>query len=134
MPSGSLRTARPQTAQDLFKPIRCESNQIKVKTAEFEIMQLTAQQIGVPTPPRGQFIVGQAIGLLLLLAPALRDDHRDRYRQPQLRRSGDPAVTGDQYALFVHQDRIGPPPFQDGGGDPFDVGRAVQPRIVRIGY
>jgi hypothetical protein len=49
-----------------------------IKTAEFEITQFSAQQIGVPTPARGQFIVGQAIGLFLLLAPALRDDHRDR--------------------------------------------------------
>jgi len=75
------------------------------------ITQFTAQQIGVPTPASGQLIVGQAIGLFLLLAPALRDDHRDRYRQPQLRRGGDPAVTGDQDALFVRQDRVGPPPF-----------------------
>jgi len=42
-------------------------------------------------------------------------------------------MTGDQHTLFVHQDRVGPPPFQDGGGDPLDVGRAVKPRIVRIG-
>jgi hypothetical protein len=49
-----------------------EADQIEIETAEFEITQLTAQQIGVPTPPRGQFIVGQAIGLLLLLAPAAR--------------------------------------------------------------
>src|SRR6516225_6836444 len=131
---GIAQTARPQTGQDLFKPIWFEANQIEVKTAEFEITQLTVQQIGVPTPASGQFIVGQAIGLFLLLAPALRDDHRDRYRQPQLRRGGDPAVTGDQHAVFVYQDRVGPPPFQDGGGDLLDVSRTVKPRIVRIGY
>src|SRR6516162_3070876 len=34
---GIAQTARPQTGQDLFKPIRFEANQIKVKTAEFEI-------------------------------------------------------------------------------------------------
>src|SRR6516162_3405152 len=131
---GIAETARPQTSQDLVEPVRLESGQSEVETAEFEITQLTAQQIGVPTPARGQFIVGQAIGLFFLLAPALRDDHRDRYRQPQLRRGGDPAVTGDQHALFVHQDRVGPSPLQDRGGDPLDVGRAVQPRVVRIGY
>src|SRR5215469_15707942 len=108
---GIAQTARPQTRQDLFKPVRLKSGQSEVETAEFEITQLTAEQIGVPTPPRGKFIVGQAIGLLLLLAPTLCDDHRDRYRQLQLRRGGDPAVTGDQHALFVHQDRVGPPPF-----------------------
>ena len=43
-------------------------------------------------------------------------------------------MTGDQRALLVHQDRVGPPPFQDGGGEPLDVGRAVKPRVVRIGY
>jgi len=75
------------------EPVRLESGQSEVETAEYEITQLTAQQIGIPTPPRGQFIVGQAIGLFLLLAPALRDDRRDRYRQPQLRRGGDPAVS-----------------------------------------
>src|SRR6516225_7361209 len=68
---GIAQTSRPQTGQDLVKPIRFKANQIEVKTAEFEITQLTAQQIGVPTPARGQFIVGQAIGLFLLLAPAV---------------------------------------------------------------
>ena len=67
---GIAQTARPQTGQDLFKPIWFKANQIEVKTAEFEIMQLAAQQIGVPTSSRGQFIVGQAIGLLFVLAPA----------------------------------------------------------------
>src|SRR6516164_2603016 len=39
---GITQTARPQTSQDLFKPIRFEADQIKVKTAEFEIPQFTA--------------------------------------------------------------------------------------------
>ena len=39
---------------------------LRAMPAEFEITQLTAQQIGVPTPARGKFIVGQAIGLFLL--------------------------------------------------------------------
>jgi hypothetical protein len=109
---GVAQTVCSQTGQDRFKPVRLKADQIEIETAEFEITQLTAQQIGVPTPPRRKFIIGQAIGLLLVLAPAARDDHRDRYRQPQLCGSGDPAVTGDQHALLVHQNRIGPPPFK----------------------
>ena len=67
---GIGQTARPQPGQDLFKPIRLESNQIEGETAEFEIAQLAAKQIGVPAPARGQFIVGQAIGVLFILAPS----------------------------------------------------------------
>src|ERR1700756_3035284 len=79
---GIAQTTRPQTSQDRFEPVWLEADQIEVKTAEFEITQLTAKQVGVPTPARGQFIVSQAIGLLLLLAPAACDDHRDRHRSP----------------------------------------------------
>src|SRR6516165_10228993 len=54
---GIAQTTRPQTPQDLVKAIRLKADQIEIETAEFEITQLTAQQIGVPTPTRGQFIV-----------------------------------------------------------------------------
>jgi len=69
------QTTRPQTGQDVFKPIWLEADQFEVETVEFEITQLTAEQIGVPARPRRKFIVGQAIGLLLLFAPLARDDH-----------------------------------------------------------
>jgi hypothetical protein len=46
---GIAQTARPQTPQDLVKPIRLKANQIEIETAEFEITQLIAQQIEVPT-------------------------------------------------------------------------------------
>jgi hypothetical protein len=38
--------------------------------------------------------------------------------------------------LLVHQNRVGPPPFQNGGGDPADVGRAgcLHKVIVCIRY
>ena len=54
---GIAQTTRPQTPEDLVKAIRLKADQIEIETAEFEITQLTAQQIGVPTPTRGQFIV-----------------------------------------------------------------------------
>ena len=68
--------------QDLVKPIRLKADQIEIETTKFEITQLTAQQIKVPTPACRQFIVSQAISLLLLLAPAARDNHRDGF-EPQ---------------------------------------------------
>ena len=61
---GIAQTTRPQTPQDLVKPIRLKADQIEIETTKFEITQLTAQQIEVPTPPCRQFIVSQAIGLL----------------------------------------------------------------------
>src|SRR6516162_6841989 len=54
---GIAQTARPQTPQNLVKSIRLKADQIEIETAEFEITQLTAQQIGVPTPACRQFIV-----------------------------------------------------------------------------
>ena len=57
---GIGQTARPQTGQDLLKPVRLKANQVNVETAEFEIAQLTAEQIEVPTSPRRKLIVGQA--------------------------------------------------------------------------
>jgi len=35
-----------------------QSDQIEIETAEFEITQLIAQQIEVPTSPRSKFIIG----------------------------------------------------------------------------
>ena len=81
--------------------MRLEADQVKIETAEFEIPQLTAKQIGVPAPPRGQFIVGQAIGLLFILAPTPRDYHWNGFElQPCCR--GHPQMPGDQYAVLVH--------------------------------
>jgi hypothetical protein len=72
---GVGQTARPQAGQDVFKPVRLEAGQVEVETAELEIPQLAAEQIGVPAcPRRRKFIVGQPIGLLLLFAPPARDD------------------------------------------------------------
>ena len=70
---GIGQTARSQTGQDVFKSVRFEADQVKVETAKFEITQLTAEQIRVPARPRRKFIVGQAIGLLLLFAPPARN-------------------------------------------------------------
>jgi hypothetical protein len=112
-PVGIGQTARPQTGQDVFEPVRLEADQFESETVEFEITQLTAEQIGVPARPRRKFVVGQAIGLLLLFAPAARDDHRDG-RQLQLCPCRNPPMPGDQHALLVNQDRIRPPPFADG--------------------
>ena len=55
---GIGKTARPQTGQDVFKPVRLEADQFEVETVEFEITQLTAEQIGVPARPRRKFIIG----------------------------------------------------------------------------
>ena len=89
---GIGQTARPQPGQDLFEPMRLEADQIEVETAEFESPELTAKQIGVPAPPRGQFIVGQAIGLLFILAPAALprrpSDARQSGRRARPRGSG----------------------------------------------
>ena len=98
---GIGQTARPQPGQDLFEPMRLEADQVEVETAEFEIPQLTEKQIGVPAPPRGQFIVGQAIGLLFILAPAPCDDHWNGF-EPHPRRRGHPQMPGDQDAVLVH--------------------------------
>src|SRR5439155_6973882 len=73
---GIAQTARSQTGQDVFKSVRLEADQFEIETVEFEITHLTAEQIGIPACPRRKFVVGQAIGLLLLVTPAARDDHR----------------------------------------------------------
>ena len=44
---GIAQTARPQSGQDLLEPMRLEADQVKLETAEFEIPQLTTEQIGV---------------------------------------------------------------------------------------
>jgi hypothetical protein len=45
---GIGQTTRSQIGQEFFKPRRLEADQIEVETAEFEITQLGAEQIGVP--------------------------------------------------------------------------------------
>src|SRR6202030_2982920 len=101
---GIGQTARPQTGQDVLEPVRLEADQFESETVEFEITQLTAEQIGVPARPRRKFIVGQAIGLLLLFAPPARDDHWDGFH-PQPWRCANPPMSSDQHALLVNQDR-----------------------------
>src|SRR5215472_11499412 len=129
---GIAQTARPQTGQDLLQPVRLKADQIKVETAGLEVTQLVAEQIEIPARPRRQFIVGQTICLLLIFAPAARDDYRDR-RQLQLCRGRDTPMAGDQRALLVDQRRVRPPPSADRRGDFVDVGFAVEPRVLYIG-
>src|SRR4051812_26362381 len=128
---GIGQAARPQPGQDLFEPVRLEADQVELETAEFEILQLTAQQIGVPAPARGQFIVGQAIGLLFILAPAAYDAHWNGF-ELQPRCGGHPQMPGDQYTVLVHEDRVRPPPFEDRCGYLVDVGFAEKPRISAV--
>jgi len=109
---GIGQAARPQTRQDLFQPVRLEADQVEVETAGLEITQFAAEQVEIPARPRRQFIVGQAISLLLIFAPPARDDHRDR-RQLQFYRRRDAPVAGDQRAVLVDQRWVRPPPSAD---------------------
>ena len=127
------QTARSQTGQDVFELIRLEADQIEIETGELERPELVAELLGVPARPRRQLIVGQAIGTLLVLAPAVRHDHRDGF-QPQLCRGTDARMTGEQHTLLVDQHRHRPAPFEDGGSDFVEVGLAMKPGIVRVGY
>ena len=111
---GIRQTARSQSGQDGFELIRVEADQVDVKTGGFELAELVAELLGVPARSRRQLIVGQPIGTLLLLAPAPRDDYRDRV-QPQLCRRIDTRLAGEQHTLLVDQHRHRPSPFEDGG-------------------
>jgi hypothetical protein len=127
------QTARSQTGQDVFELIRLEADQIEVETGELECPELVAELLGVPAGPRRQLIVGHAIGALLVLAPAVRHDHRDEF-EPQLCRGTDARMTGEQHTLLVGQHRHRPSPFEDGGSDFVEVGLAMEPGVVRVGY
>src|SRR5215471_12380188 len=129
---GIGQAARPQTGQDLLQAVRLKADQVEVETAGLEVTQFAAEQVKIPARPRRQFIVGQAISLLLIFAPVARHDHRDR-RQLQLCRGRDTPMAGDQRAVLVDQRRVRPPPSADRRGDFVDVGFAVEPRILYIG-
>src|SRR5580704_5201068 len=43
-------------------------------------------------------------------------------------------MTGEQHTLLVGQHRHRPAPFEDGGSDFVEVGLAMKPGVVRVGY
>src|SRR5207253_9529297 len=66
------------------------------------------------------------------LAPAPRDEHRDR-GHPRSWSCRDTTVAGEQVTLLIDQHRYRPSPFADGGGKLVEVGLTVEPGVVGIG-
>src|SRR5690349_13657196 len=92
---GIGQTARSRTGQDGCEMIRVETDQIDIETGELERPELAAEQFKIPARPRCQLIVRHAIGLLFLLAPAARNDHRN-FRKPKFGRRTNTQMTGQQ--------------------------------------
>src|SRR6266446_9677993 len=109
----------------LREPIRLKADQAEVEIGEPEVLDFGAEQVQVPAPPIRQLVVGQAVGTLVLLAPAARNDHRDRC-QPQLRRGTEAPVAGKKVAFLVDQHRRRPSPFADGRGKLVEVGLTIE--------
>jgi hypothetical protein len=75
--------------------------------------------------------VGEPIGALFLLTPALRHQHRDRC-YPRSWSSGSASVPRQEITLLVDQRRHRPAPSADRGGELVEIGLAMPPGIVGI--
>jgi hypothetical protein len=122
----SLPSASSEASSSSPKPISDRSG-----AHAPQVGQLDPQQRLVPAGVQRQLVVREDVGALLRLGPAAGDHHR-HLGDAELARRHHAAMAGDQPAALVHQDRCGPAPLADAGGDlrHLRVGvRACVPRV-----
>jgi hypothetical protein len=91
---GIGQTARSETRQDGFEPVRLEADQTEIEIGGPELLELSAELLEIPARPVRKLIVGQAISALFFLALAARNNHRDR-RHPRSWSCRDTPVSGE---------------------------------------
>ena len=128
---GIRQTARSQPGQERFELVRTEADQTEVEAGKLQFAQLAAELLRIPARPRRQLVISDPIGALFFLAPATRNDHRDRC-EAQLCRRPEARVAGDQPARLIGEHRHRPSPFPDCGGNLVEIGLVVRSRIVRV--
>ena len=109
--TSSSASSDPRLAvRDRQQPLelgRVEADQVEIEALVPEPRQLRRQQLLAPAGLQGQLVVGDQVRPLLRLAQVLEPDHR-HLGEPELAGRQQPAVAGEDAALLVDQDRVGP--------------------------
>ena len=108
-----------------------EADQVEVEALVPQPRQLLRQQRVVPAGLQGELVVGDQVRPLLRLAEVLEPDHR-HLGEPELARREQPAVAGEDAALLVDQDRVGPAELDHRGRDLIDLRLAVRARVALV--
>ena len=106
-----------------------EAEQAHVDLADVE--QLFVEHADVPARELVCFVVGQPVGLDLLLAEPFRHDHRRRL-QPQALSRHQAGMPGDDYAVPVGNDRLLPSKLPQRFRDLIDRGLVLS-RVLLVG-
>ncbi len=131
-PSRGVVLASPSTGEQLVELGVGEADERQVEVVGRQLLQLAGEQRLVPGAELGQLVVGQTVGLPLLLGQVVEHDHR-RLGQPELRGRQDAAVPGDHLAVARHQHRHRPAELRHRAGDLRDLVRPVRLGVPRIG-
>ena len=78
---------------------------VEVEIELDQVLQLDRQDLAIPAGLLGELVVGEDVGALLRLAHVLEPDDRNGLMPERLGR-GDAAMSGDDDAVLVDQDRV----------------------------
>ena len=98
-----------------------------------QMLEFDGENLGVPAGPRGELVVRQDKGALLIGAEMLDADGRD-LRHADEPGGGNPTVAGDDHAGFVDQNWIDEIERLQAVGDQFDLARGMSAGVARIGF
>jgi hypothetical protein len=113
-----------------FRLVEAQQSEVYVLLPERN--EFGRQQLLVPARIEGNLIVSDDVGPPLSGRQVIKDDHRDSI-EAKLTRGQQPAMAGNDAALPIDQDRIGPAELDNRGRDLRNLVVVVCTGVARIG-
>ena len=119
-------------SRSISRHLKAGDRHVEVDDDLGQVLQFDREDLGVPAGSRGELVVGQDIGALLVVAEMLDAESRN-LSHAEIPPAAHPSVAGDDHAVLVDQNRIDEAERLQAVGDQLDLALRVGASVAGIG-